>query len=208
MVANLQFLPGLSNSDHVILSFDLVCFSPPKLKASTRTCTNYEELNHHLSAVDWSQMYDMSLTEASGFFHQTVRSSIAACSVQKRPKPMKNIYINRKAWQLKKEKNRLWQIFTQSRDVLDHARFTRCRNQLRTLTRNLRRDYEQQLVSKIKLNPKAFCCIRDPDSAHVARLKTCPPRMAQQQAPTKRRPVHSVNTSRASSLLRVLVKCH
>ena len=69
MVANLTFLPGLGNSDHIILSFDLVCFSTPKPQQRTRTCTDYRELEQCLSVVDWSQMDGMTLAEASKFFH-------------------------------------------------------------------------------------------------------------------------------------------
>lgn len=69
---------------------------------------------------------------------------------------MKNPYMDRRAWRLKKEKTRLWRIFTQTQDILDYARFATCRNKLRTLTRNLRRDYEKQLVSKLKTDPKVF----------------------------------------------------
>ena len=40
--------------------------------------------------------------------------------------------------------------------MLDHARFTQCRNQLQVLTRKLRREFEENLARNIKTNPKAF----------------------------------------------------
>ena len=156
MVKNLLFLPGLGNSDHVVLSFDLICFSAPKPQLSMRHHTDYEELSLCLAAVNWSQMRHMNLVESSRFFHQSLQASIADCSSLKRPRPMKNLYIDRRAWRLRKEKSRLWKTYSRTRDVLDHARFALCRNKLRTLTRNLRRDYEKQLVSQIKANPKVF----------------------------------------------------
>ena len=68
----------------------------------------------------------------------------------------KNLYMNRAAMQLRKRKKDLWRKYGQTQDILDHARFVRCRNQLRKLTRNLRKEYEIKLVSAIKQNPKAF----------------------------------------------------
>ena len=156
MVRNMQSLPGLGNSDHVVLSFELICFSAAKSRQGLKTHTNYEELTDCLSAIDWSQMHNMSLIDCSRFFHQNLALCIKACSVQKRPRPMKNLYIDRRAWRLKKEKTRLWKIFTRTQDVLDHAWFASCRNKLWTLTRNLRRDYEKRLVSQMKTDTKLF----------------------------------------------------
>ena len=42
-------------------------------------------------------------------------------------------------------------------DPVDHARFTRCRNELRSLTRKLRKSSESSLAQNLKQNPKAFC---------------------------------------------------
>ena len=43
-----------------------------------------------------------------------------------------------------------------TRDALDYARFTHARNRLRTLTRNLRADFERKLVTNIRDNPKGL----------------------------------------------------
>ena len=156
MVRNLQFLPGLGSSDHVVLLFDLVCFSPSKSHQCLKIHTNYDDLNDSLASVDWSIMHDMNLMECSRFFYHNLASCIESCSVPKRPRPMRNPYMDRRAWRLKKQKIRLWRIYTQTQDILDYARFASCRNKLRTLTRNLRRDYEKQLVSQMKTDPKLF----------------------------------------------------
>lgn len=46
--------------------------------------------------------------------------------------------------------------YTRSRDDISFARYVRCRNDLRRLTRNLRRNFEQRLVDNLKDNPKSF----------------------------------------------------
>ena len=69
----------------------------------------------------------------------------------------KNIYMNGKALCLKaKQEKKTGKTYRNSRDVLDHARFTQCRNQLWSLMRRLRRELEENLPRNIKTKPKAF----------------------------------------------------
>ncbi|KAF0313992.1 hypothetical protein FJT64_001585 [Amphibalanus amphitrite] len=64
--------------------------------------------------------------------------------------------MNREAMRLKKKKRELWTTYTKSLDVLHLARYKRCNNDLRRLTRNLRTELELKLASDIKSNPKGF----------------------------------------------------
>ena len=49
-----------------------------------------------------------------------------------------------------------WDLYTQSNNPVDYARFAQLRNQLRGLTRRLRACFEHNLVQGLKSNPKAF----------------------------------------------------
>ena len=68
----------------------------------------------------------------------------------------KNLYINHAAMKLKKRKRALWQEYKHSKDPICYALCVRCWNDLRGLTRKLRRDFEQSLACTVKANPKAF----------------------------------------------------
>ena len=48
---------------------------------------------------------------------------------------------------LKQRKRVLWQEYKHSRDPISYALYVGCRNDLRRLTRKLRRDFEQSLAS-------------------------------------------------------------
>ena len=74
--------------------------------------------------------------------------------------------MNWTAFQLRKKKKMLWSKYRLTLDAMDHARFARCKNQLRKLTRNLRQEYESRLAADLKNNPKAFWCYTS------SRLKT------------------------------------
>ena len=157
MVKNIQYLSPLGNSDHVVLRFALTCYmNPVESFPSKRVITDYKQVSEVLRASSWSQMEMMSLDDAYSFFRSTVTLAIEKSSKTRSTHRNKNIYMDRKAMQMKKKKQTLWGIHHRTHDPIDFARFARCRNELRRLTRNLRSRYESKLVSNLKQNPKAF----------------------------------------------------
>ena len=160
MVSKLNFLPGLGNSDHVVLKFEVSCYSThrgPDVPRHDFGRANFTKLNTELQKVNWEAMHELHINDSYDFFKTSLSAAVEASIPRAQPRQRKkNLYINGKANQLKKRKGALWYQFTRSRDPVDYARYKRCRNELRTLTRNLRRDFEQQLAGNIKKNPKAF----------------------------------------------------
>lgn len=99
----------------------------------------------------------MTLEEKYTAFKTTVNNLVEKCVPTARPKSKKrNLYINRTAMKLKKKKRALWQDYKHTQDPIAYAIYVRCRNDLRRLTRRLRREFEQGLAGAIKTNPKAF----------------------------------------------------
>ena len=98
----------------------------------------------------------MNLDEAYSTFKSNVLTAMDDCSTSRRPSTRKKLYMNRSAMQLRKKKKELWSIYCKSMDILDHSRFVRCRNKLRSLTRKLRKDHEAKLAKNMKHRPKAF----------------------------------------------------
>ena len=130
---------------------------PPKNSIkSHQVHTDHESLSRELKSLRWDQMKDMTLEEAYLTFKPTLSEAEQKCSKRRKITTRKNLYMNRTAMQLRKRKRDLWAKYCQTQDVLDHARFVRCRNKLRKLTRNLRKENEIKLVSGIKQNPEAF----------------------------------------------------
>ena len=108
-----------------------------------------------LQSCDWSRLHTMHVNDAYASFKSAISEAVEKCSKTRRTRH-KNIYMNRHAMQLRKKKETLWGVYRKTLDPLDHARFTRCRNELRSLTRKLRKDYECVLAGRLKQNPKAF----------------------------------------------------
>ena len=86
-------------------------------------------------------------------FDAAIKSSVPISSV--RPK-FRNVYTNREVLRLRKKKMMLWRNYCNTHCTLDYNRFARACNELCSMIRNLKSDYEESLENKIKSNPKAF----------------------------------------------------
>jgi len=60
------------------------------------------------------------------------------------------------ALKLKNKKNYLWRKFTISNLSSDLSAFKQCRNSLRSLTRQLRNNFERKLADNVNVNAKSF----------------------------------------------------
>ena len=160
MLTNLEYLPSLGKSDHVVLAFQVACYTsqanPEQVKLNFHRA-DFLAMNQRLAETDWSQLQSVDVEQGYQIFKETLGSIVSNCvPPAKDSRSRKSIYMNAKALRLRRLKNSLWQRYRGSDDPLDAARFRLCRNRLRRLTRQLRRDFETQLVRDVKSNPKAF----------------------------------------------------
>ena len=88
------------------------------------------------------QAYDF----LKGALHEAVEKSVP----QTRPKPRKNVYITGEAMKLKRKKTALWNMYARTGDSVDYAQYCSCRNKLRSLTRRLRKEFEQHISRELK----------------------------------------------------------
>ena len=74
----------------------------------------------------------------------------------KNVKNKKNIYMTPEAIRKKDLKNRLWRRYKGSGCDYDRSRCTKVKNELRSLTRKLRMQFEKGIAENIKVSPKKF----------------------------------------------------
>ena len=160
LVQNLVYHPPIGNSDHIVLQFELTCYAPLTEKSSVRRNLNkgnYQLLNALIRETDWDAAAPLSLQQRYESLKETLDRLVVRCVPRACPKgKRRNIYITREAKRLIKQKKKLWAAYLRSQDDISHARFIRCKNDLRRLTRNLRKRFEQKLVAGIKEDPKGF----------------------------------------------------
>jgi len=159
MIENLKYLPGLGNSDHLCISFDVelqTSDSESVLKYNVY-CADYTKMRMLLSTINWEcDMENLSVNDTWDFFSRTFDEIVKACVPLARPRYSKNIYMNKEALKLKNKKNHLWRKFTILKLPSDLSAFKQCRNALRLLTRQLRNNFERKLADNVNVNPKSF----------------------------------------------------
>ena len=64
--------------------------------------------------------------------------------------------MTREAFRIKKKKCKLWKQYKLSGTKTDYSLYSKARNELRSLTRSLRKSYEEKIASNIKTNQKVF----------------------------------------------------
>ena len=72
------------------------------------------------------------------------------------PKKRKNIFMTIEVIQMKTRKQRSWKRFKTMKSRYDRDNYIQCKNDLRSLTRNLRKKFEWNLVMNLKGKPKFF----------------------------------------------------
>ena len=160
MVYNLAYQPGLGDSDHVSLTFDLICHTNRSRNTQPQPNyfkANYANIRKKLGNINWEDTLFGNFEERYVHFAKTLTASIEG-NVPKRTHTIKrhNIYMNRDAIRLKNKKQKLWKKYASSRGTSDYVNFVKCKNHLRSFTRSLRKDFEKTLASKSKTSPKPF----------------------------------------------------
>ena len=89
-------------------------------------------------------------------FRSIFQDALDNCVPTYKPKEKKSLYSNSEVFSLKRKKNHLWKKYLSTRSLIDLANFKSVNNQLRSLTRNLRKDYEKNLAQGVRSRPKAF----------------------------------------------------
>ena len=156
-VSNLSHPPPLGNSDHICIQFDLTCYSEPKktdnFKYNTRAA-NIDLMKQTLGDVDWVSILDLlDMNNAWLQFKSIFQNTIDQCVPTYKPKEKKSLYSNSEVFSLKRRKNHLWKRYLSTHSAADLSNFKSVNNQLRSLTHNLRKDYEKQLSQGVKSRP-------------------------------------------------------
>ena len=159
MLQDLTHRPGLGESDHECLNFQLNCYKEEISKASRPNFLkgDYATIRGKLRNVDWKQKLQGEFLPAYTTFLDTLERAMKGCIPDhKKAKNKRNIYLTDKALRMKDLKNRLWQKYKRSGSSYDHMRYKRTKNSLRTLTRNLRVEFERRIAFDAKTAPKKF----------------------------------------------------
>ena len=155
---NLMYLPPLGNSDHICIQFDLLRYLEPKktdnLKYNTRAA-DIDLMKQTLGDVV-SLLDPLDMNNAWLHFKSNFQDALDNCVPTYKPKEKKSLYSNSEVFSLKRKKNHFWKKYLSTHRPADLINFKSVNNQLRSLIRNLRKDYKKKLVQGVRSRPKAF----------------------------------------------------
>ena len=148
------------NSDHCCLKFDLNCYahySNTTEKSMNYSKANYRAIRNKLRMVNWDETLNGSfMDDYTKFLDKIELATSGNIPEQTSQKKKNNLYMTSAALRLKNRKQRLWKRYTKTKDLYDHSTFTKAKNELRTLTRQLRTAFEKRLAAESKDKPKQF----------------------------------------------------
>ncbi|KAI8484062.1 hypothetical protein Bbelb_381800 [Branchiostoma belcheri] len=161
MVENIEYLPGIGQSDHIRLQFEIKLYTERKDNSKPRLNLyrgDYASIAADLAGIDWdTRLENKSFDEAYSDFKNVLQASIDSHIPRTSKKSSKrNLFATLEVKKLSKKKRASWDRYTISGDEVDYARYSATRNDLRSLTRRLRYDFESNLVRDLKQNPKSF----------------------------------------------------
>ena len=161
MVVDMAYLHGLGKSDHICLVFNLICCPIRSYKCFASF--NFKEADFNklvdlLQSVDWYHVLEpLDASQAWDKFTCILNEFVQLTIPQQTKRSNKiNPYINSKVLKLKRKKQFFWREYCISGSHYDYCRFARVRNDLRSLTRSLRSNYEKKLMENVKQNPQLF----------------------------------------------------
>ena len=161
MINEFAHCPPLGESDHECLLFNLECYQESHKKdevpARNYFKADYTTIQQRLSKVDWTRELQGDFTSGYINFTRILEASINGCIPEyKTKKKKKNMYLTAEAIRKKDLKNKLWRRYKRTKFDYDHERYLQAKNQLRTLTRTLRTQFERGIAQDIKTAPKKF----------------------------------------------------
>ena len=160
MIHELSYDSPLGNSDHICLRFNAT-FEPKKLPERIPRKNifkgNYDAMKVLLNTVNWEELLSGNFENGYNRFISKLKQCIDLhCPSQISRSKKKNLYVNNSALRLRNAKLRAWKSYKSNPCLTTKATFNRLKNKLRTLTRQLRADYEYSLARSVKTKPKLF----------------------------------------------------
>ena len=160
MINSVEYLPGIGSSDHVCLRFSLLCYSNytqvcrPKYNLNR---ADFDRMRQLLQDVNWEDTLNpLDIHSAWQFFASKFTDVVNRCIPLCINRKKKNIYVTCRVFSLRNRKHKLWNKYIRSKSDTDFQHYCKVRNELRNLTRILRINYENKLVSNVKINPRQF----------------------------------------------------
>ena len=120
MLSNLTHNPGLGNSDHTCLAFQLNCYQKITIgkKIPNYFKTDYNTIRERLVKIEWTSELEGSFDIAYPKFIELLELSIGGCIPMHNVLNKKcNLYMKTDALRKKNRKHKLWKRYCRTRTI-------------------------------------------------------------------------------------------
>ena len=163
MVNNMTYSPGLGKSDHLILTFQFVCYTESIETAFSKRNYHkgdYKKICSELEVVDWNQVLQrLSLSESWEILvdklTNLIESNVPVCKAN-RDTAKKCPYINNECLMAIKKKHSKWTKFQHCKTDQNYNQYKIARNKTIAELRKAKYLHEKDLAANIKTNSKLF----------------------------------------------------
>jgi hypothetical protein len=160
-ISSMEALPPLGKSDHVTILFNLNLTRNSNASSNHRlnyTKADFTLISSMLDSVDWTEEFsDISAEEALSIlddFLNDMRNYLIPSKTSSEPTKFKPPWLTRVVKAAINKKRRSWDRYKFDPTVENHNLFVGARSAATATLLSSKRDFERQLFSEIKSNPK------------------------------------------------------
>ena len=160
MTDSLEYLSSLGASDHLVLLFNYVCYIPPDTTGAPKYIFfngDYVAIREALGSMDWTSNMDCSTDTIWENFVDILNYNIEKY-VPKRSYTYsyKKSWMNRETAEIIDKKRRTWIKLRNCTSDTNISAYKRSRNEATNAIRTAKFEYEKNICSKVKEEPRLF----------------------------------------------------
>ena len=162
MISDLKYCEPIGNSDHVTLLFNLLTGSEDKheIRQTLRYFKgDYDAINFVLESIKWEDTLAHKGAEESWNEFADILNNLSKEYIPVRNSSTKIFntpWMNEETLKSLKRKRTKWKKFNYCRNPQNRELYAQARNEAKRKVKEAKRDYEKEVASKSKSNPKVF----------------------------------------------------
>ena len=158
MIDDLNLLAPLGKSDHIVLSWDLLCYwtstSLPRTPRLALHRGDYKGMTRYLADMDWSILTNLTPEEQESTISATILEATKIFIPLHYPSPSKRKKYTGPLRRLINRKRALWARYRRTSSDADYTSYVDLRRLCVTLIRDYKRQNETNVLTKAALSPK------------------------------------------------------
>ena len=164
MIDDITYESPLGKSDHSVLLINYVCYAETKNDKQMRYYYDkgdYTSIASRLDGCNWDTVLGTGCVNSQWTRFKEYMKNIESEYIPHRTVSNANAHkgkipLDKASIRKIKKKHSLWKRFMETKDGERYNEYCRVRNQVRTLTRKLKKQFELNLATAAKSNPKAI----------------------------------------------------